>query len=173
MFFKKYSSSFYLSATFISLITIIYEICKMILGVKINGFFSGIESLIMKGNISIVFIFMVMFAGALNPKWEITKKLLRNRSEFAILGCILLFPHIIIYLIYCLKSILIYKYTSTIFISYLIVGTIAFLIMIPLFITSFKKVRNNMSSVIWKKIQRWSYLFYFLVYNCVVYLFFK
>ena len=47
---------------------------------------------------------------------------------------------------------------------HLTIGLVAFLVMIPLFITSFKFVRIKMKYVKWKKIQRWSYLFYGLTY---------
>lgn len=36
--------------------------------------------------------------------------------------------------------------------------------MIPLFITSFMKVRKKMNAKTWKKLQRWAYLFYLLAY---------
>lgn len=38
------------------------------------------------------------------------------------------------------------------------------LLLIPLFVTSFKGIRKKMSVKLWKKIQRWSYLFYGLLY---------
>ena len=50
------------------------------------------------------------------------------------------------------------------YLTYLIVGIIAFLVMIPLFITSFKKIRIKMKYPEWKKLQRFAYLFYLLVY---------
>lgn len=36
--------------------------------------------------------------------------------------------------------------------------------MIPLFITSLKKVRRKMKGLQWKRLQRWAYLFYLLAY---------
>ena len=44
------------------------------------------------------------------------------------------------------------------------IGIIAFIIMTPLFITSFKKVRRKMQGIQWQKLQRLAYIFYFLVY---------
>ncbi|MDF2884595.1 MAG: hypothetical protein K0R54_5162, partial [Clostridiaceae bacterium] len=48
--------------------------------------------------------------------------------------------------------------------SYIAVGIIGFIIMIPLFITSIKKIRYKMKGLRWKKLQRWAYLFYILAY---------
>jgi len=50
------------------------------------------------------------------------------------------------------------------YLSYIAIGIIGFIIMIPLFIISLKKVRRKMQGVQWKKLQRWAYLFYFLAY---------
>ncbi len=43
-------------------------------------------------------------------------------------------------------------------------GIVAFLIMIPLFITSFTTIRKKYTYSAWKKIQRWAYLAYALIY---------
>lgn len=165
---KKHSKIFYSIATVISSITIIYEIYRLISDTKMQGFIGELEKAFMKGNVSIAFFLLVMFAGALNPKWKLTKKLLSIRAESAILGCILLLPHGIMYLVRFINKILVHKPITTLYIIYLIVGLIAFIIMIPLFITSFKKVRSKMSYVDWKKIQSWAYPFYFLAYVHIV-----
>jgi DMSO/TMAO reductase YedYZ heme-binding membrane subunit len=60
------------------------------------------------------------------------------------------------------------KPITTLYVVYLIIGLIAFIIMIPLFITSLKKVRSKMKYVKWKKLQRWAYPFYVLTYIHIV-----
>lgn len=165
---KKHSKIFYSIATAIASITMIYEIYRLISDTKMQGFIGELEKAFMKGNVSIAFFLLVMFAGALNPKWKLTKKLLSIRAESAILGCILLLPHGIMYLVRFVNKILVHKPITTLYIVYLIVGLIAFIIMIPLFITSFKNIRSKMSYADWKKVQRWAYPFYFLVYVHIV-----
>lgn len=165
---KKHSKIFYSVATAISSITIIYEIYRLISDTKMQGFIGELEKAFMKGNVSIAFFLLVMFAGALNPKWKLTKKLLSIRAESAILGCVLLLPHGIMYLVRFVNKILVHKPITTLYIVYLIVGLIAFIIMIPLFITSFKNIRSKMSYADWKKVQRWAYPFYFLAYVHIV-----
>lgn len=49
-------------------------------------------------------------------------------------------------------------------------GIIGFILMIPLFITSLKKVRRKMKGLQWKKLQRWAYLFYLLSYVHIVFI---
>lgn len=165
---RKHSKIFYSIASVISGITIIYEIYRLISDTKLQGFIGELEKAFMKGNVAIAFFLLVMFAGALNPKWKLTKKLLSIRAESAILGCILLLPHGVMYLVRFINKILLHKPITILYIIYLIIGLIAFIIMIPLFITSLKKVRSKMSYADWKKIQRWAYPFYLLSYVHIV-----
>ncbi|WP_042277197.1 ferric reductase-like transmembrane domain-containing protein [[Clostridium] dakarense] len=165
---KKYSKNFYTIALIIGSGTIIYEIYRLVTDIKLQGFIGEFEKASMKGNFSIAFFLIVMFAGALNPKWKITKKLLSIRAESAILGSIFILPHAIMYLVRFIVKLLNHKPITTLYVIYLIVGLIAFIIMIPLFVTSLKKFRAKMKFADWKKIQRWAYPFYLLVYVHIV-----
>ena len=49
-----------------------------------------------------------------------------------------------------------------------ILSVVMVLVLMPLFITSFKKIRRKMNPLKWKKLQRFAYGFYFLVYLHVV-----
>ncbi len=91
----------------------------------------------------------------------------------AILASILILPHFIIYTYKFLVRLFSGKPLSILYISFIIVGLIAFIIMIPLFITSFKKVRVTMSPSKWKMVQRWAYPFYFLVYLHIILILFN
>jgi DMSO/TMAO reductase YedYZ heme-binding membrane subunit len=44
------------------------------------------------------------------------------------------------------------------------IAIIASILIFPLFITSFKLIRKKITGSKWKRLQRWSYLFYFLTY---------
>ncbi len=165
---RKNSKIFYWIASIIASGTIIYEIFRLISDTKFQGLIFDFEKASMKGNFSIAFFVLVMFAGTLNPKWSITKKLLSIRAESAILGSILILPHGIMYLVRFIVKLINNKPISTLYIIYLIVGLIAFIIMIPLFITSLKKFRCKMKYIEWKKLQRWAYPFYFLTYIHIV-----
>ena len=168
--FKKQSKYFYMLATLISIVVTSYEIFKIWTGFKLEGIIFVLERSFMKGFISTALFILVMFAGALSKKWGITKKLLRVRAEMAILASILILPHFIIYTYKFLVRVFSGKPLSILYISFIIV---AFIIMIPLFITSFKKVRVSMSPSKWKIVQRWAYPFYFLVYVHIILILFN
>ncbi|MEG2786853.1 MAG: ferric reductase-like transmembrane domain-containing protein [Romboutsia sp.] len=165
---RKNSKVYYMIASVLSGMTIIYEIYRLITDTKLQGFIGEFEKAFMKGNVSIAFFLLVMFAGALTPRWKLTKKLLSIRAESAILACILIVPHGVMYLVRFIDKLLSNKPISILYIVYLIVGLIAFIIMIPLFITSLKKVRAKMKYIEWKNLQRWAYPFYILTYIHIV-----
>jgi DMSO/TMAO reductase YedYZ heme-binding membrane subunit len=165
---RKNSKLFYCIASVIASGTIVYEIFRLVSDTKLQGFIFDFEKASMKGNFSIAFFILVMFAGALSPKWFITKKLLSIRAESAILGSILILPHGIMYLVRFIVKLINNKPISALYIIYLIIGVIAFIIMISLFITSLKKFRRKMKYIEWKKLQRWAYPFYFLTYIHIV-----
>ena len=171
--FKKQSKYFYMLSTLISVVVTSYEIFKIWTGFKLEGIIFVLERSFMKGFVSTALFILVMFAGALSKKWGITKKLLRVRAEMAILASILILPHFIIYTYKFLVRLFSGKPLSILYISFIIVGLIAFIIMIPLFITSFKKVRVTMSPSKWKMVQRWAYPFYFLVYLHIILILFN
>lgn len=161
---KKYSKFYYLGALLIASTSTIYEIFKLINGGKLTGLLGILERMSLKGFLSLAFFLLVMFCGALNLKWNITKRLLSIRGELSILGCILMLPHIVIYITkFLMKFFSDSKITYNTYI-YTVFGFIAFLIMIPLFITSFKFIRKKLTHSKWKSIQRYSYLFFLLIY---------
>jgi len=165
---KKNSYIYYLSAGVIAIITSIYEILRITSNMKIDGVLLTLEKTSIRGLISISFFILVMYAGALNSKWTVTKNLRSIRAELAILGSITILPHGIIYfarfLILKLPNIISEGTFPILYFSYIAIGIIGFIIMIPLFITSLKKVRRKMKGLQWKRLQRWAYLFYLLAY---------
>ena len=141
---RNHTKIFYSIASIIAILTTIYEILRLTSNFKLGGFIGTLEIVSMKGHISIAFFVLVMFAGALLPKWNITKKLLSIRAELAILGSIFILPHCIMYFVrFIVLKLIPGRPLKPLYLTYLIVGIIAFLVIIPLFITSFKKIRIN------------------------------
>ena len=165
---KKNSCIYYSISGVIAIITSIYEILRITSNMKIEGFLITLEKISIRGVLSISFFILVMYAGALDSKWEITKKLLKIRAELAILGSITMLPHGIIYfvrfLILKLPKIISEGTFPVLYFSYITVGILGFIIMVPLFVTSLKKIRQKMKGIQWKRLQRWAYLFYLLAY---------
>lgn len=107
-----------------------------------------------KGFLGLAFFYVVMIIGVLDKKKSLYKKLYAIRAELSILGFIVLSPHAIFYLIDFL-----FKNGK-----FEVIGIIAYLVMVPLFITSFKKVRSKFSFYNWKKIQWFAYIVYLLIF---------
>ena len=169
---KKHTSIYYAIASLIAILTTIYEISRLTSDFKLTGFLGTLEQTSMKGFISIAFFILVMYAGALDNKLSITKKLLTIRAELAILGSIMILPHAVMYIVRMIV-LKIPKFISTgnvqvLYLVYAFIGIIAFIIMLPLFVTSIKGVRKKMQAKRWKQIQRWAYLFYFLAYIHII-----
>lgn len=171
---KKRYYFYYSIASIIAIITSIYEILRITSNAKLDGFILTLEKSSIRGLISISFFILVMYVGALNSKWSITKKLRSIRAELAILGSIMILPHGVIYfvrfLILKLPKILSDGTFPLLYFIYIGVGMIGFIIMISLFITSLKKVRSKMKVQQWKKLQRLAYLFYFLSYIHILFI---
>ncbi|WP_264174497.1 ferric reductase-like transmembrane domain-containing protein [Clostridium algoriphilum] len=160
--------AYYLVSALIGIIITTYEVLRVTSSAKLYGTVLYLEKVFIGGYVSIAFFILIMFAGAINPKWVITKKLLSIRAELAIIASIFIMPHSIIYLIrfIVLKLPKAFKtgVIPKLYIAYISIGIIAFFIMIPLFITSFKKVRRKIKGIQWARLQRFAYIFYFLVY---------
>lgn len=106
-----------------------------------------------KGYVGFAFLYVVMVKGALNPKWKITKRLQAVRGVYSIIGFVLLMVHPLNYAIEVLQQ--------TRSIPWY--GLISFVIMIPLFITSYIVVRKKMKPQSWKKLHKFAYPSYALI----------
>lgn len=107
---------------------------------------------IIQGFMGLALFYLVMIAGAL-PKSKLQKKLMSIRREFSIIGFIVITPHGLHYILEAING----ERTLA------ILGVIAYAIMIPLFITSFKAVRKKMTIHTWRKLQSAAYVVYILL----------
>jgi len=107
-----------------------------------------------RGFLGFAFFYIVMITGVFNHESKIFKRLYSVRSIYSIIGFIILTPHAIFYIID--------KFANNGLFD--IVGLVAYLVMIPLFITSFQKVDKPKVMFKWKKLQRFAYLAYLLIF---------
>ncbi len=108
---------------------------------------------------------VVMYLGVITKHNKLSRKLMSVRGEISIIGSLLTLSHNVVFGV---------KYFPMLFTNpkamptrELIASTITLCLLamlIPLFVTSFKSVRRKMSGKTWKKIQRFAYLFYGLIY---------
>lgn len=165
---RKHSNLYYAMALLIALLTSFINLYGEIYNIELQRFLLASYKSSMKGILSVAFFVLVMFAGALDRKWSVTKKLLSVRAQLAIIGCILILPHGLIYTYFIFGDFIKSLTLPGLSMIHLTLGLVAFIAMVPLFITSFKFVRSKMKYVKWKGIQRWSYLFYGLTYLHIV-----
>lgn len=136
-FVRKHAVKLYIIFSIISLISFI--LVKVPIFMPFN-----------KGFLGLSFFYLVMMAGALPHKSKLRISFAKVRKEYSIIGFIVVTPHALRYLLEFLNG----------EISIPLFGIIAYAIMIPLFITSFTKIRKKMSRKNWKLLQRFAYLSY-------------
>lgn len=107
-----------------------------------------------KGFVGFAFLYVVMIAGVLNSKWKLTKRLKSVRTTYSILGFTILVAHPLSYAAEVLSQ--------SRGIPWFGLG--AFLVMIPLFITSYMTIRKKMKPKTWIRLQKWAYLSYGLIF---------
>lgn len=108
---------------------------------------------------------LVMCTGALPNGSAAMKMFMPVRANLSIIACILTLGHNIAYGKTYFNALFFEPSrlsTPTLLAS--ICSLIMIIIMLPLFITSFRTVRKMMEAKNWKRLQRWAYLFYGLLY---------
>jgi DMSO/TMAO reductase YedYZ heme-binding membrane subunit len=110
-----------------------------------------LDELIAGGPLSFALFALVMFAGALKPKSNPKKTLLYVRRPFAMIGFLFLIPHAMSRLSLALGG-----YNTS--------GLIAFVLMIPLIVTSWPSIRKQLKAGVWTKVHRLAYVVYLILY---------
>lgn len=117
-----------------------------------------------QGGLAGAMFILVMFVGAAKNKGMYRKKLMPIRAELSILASILTLGHNIAfgrkYFVLLLTNAADLKPQV---LAAAVCSMIMILILLPLFITSFKTVRRRMKPRKWKRLQRMAYGFYFLM----------
>ncbi|MFR7819508.1 FMN-binding protein [Candidatus Pseudoruminococcus sp.] len=124
-----------------------------------------ILALFRRGSLATAIFIIVMYTGALKNGSAIMKKLIVIRGELSIMASIMILCHNIFFG----KTYFVRLFTSasTMPVTQLLAAIASLLmlvIMIPLAIMSFPKVRKKMKPKLWKKLQRFAYAFYALIY---------
>lgn len=165
---KKHPTVFYVAAGVLTAVSIIIlqsgiEISSRFVREYVIGIFS-------RGALGAAFWAVVMWAGALPNGSATIKKLMPVRGELSIIAAIITMSHIITYGLQYISD-FVKGRTGSGFAVTSIICIIMILIMIPLTVMSFKTVRRKMNAKTWKKIQRFAYVFYTLIYIHIMVLF--
>lgn len=124
-----------------------------------------ILALFRRGSFATAIFIIVMYTGALKNGSALMKKLIVIRGELSIMASIMILCHNIFFG----KTYFVRLFTSasTMPVTQLLAAIASLLmlvIMIPLAIMSFPKVRKKMKPKLWKRLQRFAYAFYALIY---------
>ncbi len=119
--------------------------------VSLYAAFFAPYSLLNDPYIGIGFLIVMMYAGALDPTKWYTKKIKAVRGKIAIIGVIMIFAHV-------------WYHFSLYFELGKFFGSLAFLVMVPLFITSFKFIKKRIKKSKWDQLHKLAYLAYFLIF---------
>ncbi|MBV7433331.1 hypothetical protein ACUH9Y_04440 [Dermabacteraceae bacterium P13115] len=167
---RKHAVWYYLGATILCFLSIGMEIHWGLTDTyPTETWWWPINSQIRRGSFGFVLFTVVMFQGVIKPWNTVTKQLYAIRGEISILACIFSFAHLMVYGLgyfyggddeFELPYEILF-YTS---LALLLIG-------IPLFITSFKKIRFSMKAAAWQKLHKWSYAFYFILFANVILVF--
>jgi DMSO/TMAO reductase YedYZ heme-binding membrane subunit len=148
---QKNPIPFYVIFSILSLATIISQLQGMN-----PGGFTGkyLYPMFTKAGLGTSFFVLVMYAATFKNGSKPIKLLMPIRGQLSIIASILALGHVFSY------SALLSPNVSALYIF----SAIMLCIMIPLFITSFIKIRKKMNPRAWKNLQRFAYIFYLLIY---------
>jgi|GEM_PF-1436643 len=134
-------------------------------GDTLPGAAAWVLSIFTGGTLSSALFIEVMMTGALPDKSVARRALLPVRGELSILASILALGHSAGYLFrYLPRMVTSAGDMESAVLAGVLCGSAKFLLMLPLFITSFPAVRRKMKASAWKKLQRLAYVFYALLY---------
>lgn len=165
---KKCPAAFYISAAVLTLASVV--ITQSDINISSRFVRDNVLGIFSRGAMGTAFWVVVMWAGALPNGSAPIKKLMPIRGELSITAAILTFSHIITYGVQYITN-LIKGRTGSDFVVTSIVCLAMVLIMTPLTVMSFKKIRKKMNAKTWKKIQRFAYIFYAFIYVHILVLF--
>ncbi|MDO5852600.1 MAG: hypothetical protein Q4Q62_00755 [Thermoplasmata archaeon] len=121
-----------------------------------------ITSMLTMGILSEALFAVVAYMGCLPSNHWITKRFKSVRAELSVMGCIMGFAQMIYY-----ANSFVQFFNGELSTGRTIacIATLVLLcLMIPLMLTSFYCVRANMKQSSWKKLQKTSYIFYFMLW---------
>ncbi|MDR1023018.1 MAG: hypothetical protein LBL94_07105 [Prevotellaceae bacterium] len=135
-----------------------------------------IRDYIHAGTLGFPLLIIVMYMGALNPKNPVVKKLLSIRKELSILSGFPILTHSLIRVTGSFPRAFSYFVSSEasgnvasplgagISNFSFVLGILMLALFLPLWVTSFDSVHKRMGVVKWKKLQRWSYVLYAMLF---------
>lgn len=120
--------------------------------------------LMQKCTLSLAVFTVVMFIGVFRKDSAVSLALRPVRAELSILACFLAMGHMAMYLISFAPRLLNGSALDGGFLLFFATALVLLVLLLVLGITSFKGVKRRMDSGAWKRLQKWAYVFFGLVY---------
>lgn len=170
---KKCPAAFYITAAVLTAASIVAVQSDITISSRfVRDYVIGIFS---RGALGAAFWAVVMWTGALPNGSAPMKKLMPIRGELSITAAVLTLAHIVAFGMQYICNLIDGRTGSgAAFRSFIITCILSLamtLIMLSLTVMSFKAVRKKMNAKTWKKIQRFAYLFYAMIYIHIMILF--
>lgn len=128
-----------------------------------SGIWQALFLLMQKCTLSLAIFVVVMFIGVLSKDSKIGMMLRPVRAELSIMGCILACGHMAVYLAAFVPRVF-GGYIDTNFAVFFATAMVLLVLLLMLGITSFGAVKRRMNTATWKRIQKWAYVFFGLIY---------
>ena len=124
--------------------------------------------LVQKCMLPLALFVVVMYIGVFPSNSKPYHWLKPIRAELSIIACILALGHMIVYLQTYLPRIIAGTAFNMNVMASFIISLVLFVLLLVLGVTSFQAVKSRMRVETWKKVQKWAYVFFFLVYAHMV-----
>ncbi len=161
---RRYSKWFYLGTAAVALFVVICAYSG--LENQFPGFvYQWIYPIFSRSALSAAMFILVMYAGAMPNGSAAMKKLMPIRAQLSIMASILTLAHNIVYARTYFRALFVSPAAlSWNMLTASVISLVMIAIMLPLFVTSFPAVRRKMKPKSWKRLQRFAYGFYGLMY---------
>lgn len=181
---KKHAATYYIVFAIPFILILVPFVCRLF-GVEMFSFnkipFLGavMRDYIHMGTFGHPLLIIIMYTGALNPKIQFVKKLYSIRKELSIISGFPVLTHSLIRITntfpnslkfftnnaeYMVNSEVTSKLGAGISNFSFVIGILLFVIFVPLWITSFDSVHKKMGNVKWRKLQKWAYVLYAILF---------
>lgn len=118
---------------------------------------------IRKAMVPLAMFVVVMYIGVFPKDGKVAKWLRPIRAELSIMACLLIIGHVAVYLTTYIQP-LFGSQVKTNVVAALAVAMVLLVLLLILGVTSFGFVKKRMSARSWKNVQKWSYVFFILIY---------
>lgn len=163
-FLRRHSNWFYLGTAVVALFVIVCSYSGLVSQFP-NFVYNWIYPIFSRSALSASMFILVMYAGAVPNGSAAMKKLMPVRAQLSIMASILTLAHNIVYARTYFRALFVSPAAlSWNMLAASIISLIMIAIMLPLFVTSFPAVRRKVKPKSWKKLQRFAYGFYGLMY---------